>query len=100
MHGHGATARGIPTSWTAIDQRGEDEGPPDEAATETAPAAVDTLTADAPAGETTRARRLPPRPGHRTPATETPATETEPPSQPMAPRRRPRVLRPRRRRVC
>jgi hypothetical protein len=52
---------GFRLSWTANDQRSEDDGQPDEAAADPTPAAVDTMTADAPAddsaatGETTTA---------------------------------------------
>lgn len=60
---------GFRLSWTANDQHSEDEGQPDEAATETTPAAVDTMTADAAGGET---------PSGATPSGETTAPETEP----------------------
>ncbi len=42
---------GFRLSWTANDKQGEDDPQHDEAASEAAPAAVDTMTADAPTGE-------------------------------------------------
>ena len=42
---------GFRLSWTANDQRSEDDGQPDEAAADPTPAAVDTMTPDAPADE-------------------------------------------------
>ena len=53
---------GFRLSWTANDKQGEGDAQHDEAASEAAPAAVDTMTADAPADETS--------------APETAATET------------------------
>lgn len=42
---------GFRLSWTASDKQGGDEAAPDEAASDTGPAAVDTMTADAPGPE-------------------------------------------------
>jgi len=74
---------GFRLSWTANDKQGEDDAQPDEAANEAAPpAAVDTMTVDAPTSEMpdpeARAMDASADEGPEAAATETPATAPKP----------------------
>jgi hypothetical protein len=73
---------GFRLSWTANDKQGEDDAQPDEAANEATPAAVDTMTVDAPTGEMSDpeapALEASSDEGPEAAATETPATAPTP----------------------
>ena len=69
---------GFRLSWTANDKQGEGDAQHDEAASEAAPAAVDTMTADAPADATSASETAATETSADAPAADAPAPDAAP----------------------